>query len=814
MKKRNIVLNGFIIIFFILCFSQCDKNKQKPFNLKKNNILSLITELKSHNVKASPFTNVDNYFPLIKENLSEKLETIHELSSIQQKVWTAITNRTVLYDYESNKPYGMKLLFNDKPIPYLDEPDDNQIKWQLIKITREIDIQKNKHYNKHFQCIIMDEGESFSFETILPSTTVMFEISARRNGHPLELEIYLDESLVAQKALTKEYEKIQVKINTTCSMHKISIKSKVKNRLKTKLVPTPPRLLVQDIYIQSKKDVILFLVPTELQKKFKTGRLHTQYLTNQNEFENKNVFLPLYKMKYDFTLDKSEQKNNPENIKKKIMIEDLSLDVLMAPPLSQFEFKLKVHPKSILEFGIGIFHYNDKKIDQKYATRFKIIAEYNTTKKLIFNKTLPISPGLQREQLNFEKIELTEFANKKINLIFLTEKAQEDPLEENVFSFWFNPIIYQPALNSPKVILISLDTLRADHLSCYGYTRETSPNIDSIIEDSIMFENVYAQSPWTLPSHTSMLFSLNSARHNIYYNDQKIDSSLPSLAYFLQNYGFITYAFTGGGYVSNLFGFAKGFHYYSEPGRGGHEPLSANEAEKLFHYSSEWIKENKDKPFFLFLHTFQIHGPYECPSPWNSLFLDKDAKWKNIALLEYLEANGNNHVFTPEERNNIIALYDGEIRYTDEILIKPLISLLKKLNIYDDTLLVITSDHGEEFYEHNGWLHGRTLYEEQIKVPLIIKFPQSIYRGKIKEKCRLIDIMPTILDVLSVKYKKSVLDGKSLIDLITRKEQKDRTFISDLAHKNVPIPCPALIATNKDHMKLIVEKSSSRIKNV
>jgi len=380
MKKRNIVLNGFIIIFIILSFSQCDKNKQKPFNLEKNNILSLITELKSHNVKASPFINVDNYFPLIKENLSEKFETTHELSSIQQKVWAAITNRTVLYDPESNKLYGLKLFFNGKPIPYLDELDENQIKWQLIKITREIDIQNNEHYEKYFQCLIMDEEESFSFETILPSTTVTLEISARRNLHPLELEIYLDGSLIKQKPLTKKYKKIQVKINTTCGMHKISIKPKVKNRLKKPLAPTPPRLLVQDIHMQSKNDAILFFVPTELQKEFKTGRLHIQYLTDQDEFGNKNVFIPLYKMKHDFTLDKSDQKNNPENIKKKIMIEDLSFDVLMAPPLSQFEFKLKVHSKSILEFGIGTFCYDEKQVGQKYATRFKIIAEDNKTK--------------------------------------------------------------------------------------------------------------------------------------------------------------------------------------------------------------------------------------------------------------------------------------------------------------------------------------------------------------------------------------------------------------------------------------------------
>ncbi|HDT11209.1 MAG TPA: hypothetical protein ENN58_00575, partial [bacterium] len=125
------------------------------------------------------------------------------------------------------------------------------------------------------------------------------------------------------------------------------------------------------------------------------------------------------------------------------------------------------------------------------------------------------------------------------------------------------------------------------------------------------------------------------------------------------------------------------------------------------------------------------------------------------------------------------------------------------------------SDHGEEFYDHGGWLHSRTLYNELIRVPLIIKFPSSKYKGtKVKPKVRLIDIMPTVLELYSIKYPKDSLDGESLLSLISGSETADRSFISDLAYKDIYDPTPALIATNQGNIKVIVEKSSTGIKNI
>jgi arylsulfatase A-like enzyme len=308
-----------------------------------------------------------------------------------------------------------------------------------------------------------------------------------------------------------------------------------------------------------------------------------------------------------------------------------------------------------------------------------------------------------------------------------------------------------------------------------------------------------------------MLYSLNSANHQIYYSTQKIDASLPSIASFLRKNGYITHALTGGGFVSSIFGFAKGFDWYENP-VGGSVP---DEAKQLYLYASSWLSENKDKQFFLFLHTFQIHGPYHPPKPWNEAFLDSSAKWGRIGLSNFLKEHGEDYAFTQEEKDNIVALYDADILYTDEILIKPLLSHLKELGIYDNSLIIVTSDHGEEFYEHNGWLHSNTLYEELLRVPLLIKLPGSEFKGtQVKTKCRSIDIMPTILDLVSVRYDKNAIDGKSLMPLVLGKESMDRIFISDLAFKNVPVPCPALMASNRDNLKFIFEKSKTGIKNI
>jgi len=807
----------FSVFLSLLLLNLCNFSKPKTIKLSSKGTLKLINFLNQDNIVSTPFTNIIEHF----ESVDEKAITIsdmfllRELSTSKQKVWGFTTKRSILGKDESTAPKGMEVFLNDDPINFLGEQKDKSLYWNWIKTSKNIGLEYDKNYNKRFNCLILDEDESFSFETILPDGPVEFEILTRRNWHPMELEVYLDDHLLKKNTVGHNTANYLIKSPPKPGTHTITIKASISKHL-DETRSTKPRLLIYQLRVKAKNDLILFFPSSEKQQKLSNGKIKVRYLSDQDESGNFNPYHNLFRIYYDFNLDEFAQPENPKNIKKKLTLEDLSINALMAPPQSRFEFNVYVPDNCFLEFGTGIFRY--KEIPLSKEVKFKILVDTSDNQKTIFEREITLKPEKLRNQIIHEKIDLSEYASKKINLTFLTEnlkeKEQVSP-DKLALAFWENPLIYHSEPDNLKVILISLDTLRADHLSSYGYHRPTSPNIDEVARDGVLVENTYAQCSWTLPSHMSMLFSLNSASHQVYFNDQKVDSSLPSIASFLHKAGFITYAFTGGGYVSSLYGFSKGFDWYDDPIRGQNTSSNQHEAENLFAYTSEWLKNNKDKSFFLFLHTFQIHGPYDSPSPWNEMYREKNARWGKIGLRVFLDRNGEDYPFSPEEKDNIISLYDGEISYTDATLIKPLVNRLKELNIYDNTLLIITSDHGEEFQEHGGWLHGRTLYNELLRVPLIIKFPNSEYKGaRISPISRVIDILPTILDIAEIEYEKDLFDGKSLLALITKKEKEDRVFISDLAHKNLPVPCPAIIATNRDQLKFIISKSPEGIKDV
>jgi len=816
-KKFYQILYIFPVLLSLFLLNFCNPSKPKFNKLGIKGTLKLIDSLKQENVISTPFSNISEHFDSVDERAISisNMFLFRELSTSKQKVWGFTTKHSILGEDESSSPKGMEVFLNDEPIDFMGEQKNNSLYWNWIKTSKNIELEYDNKYNKRFNCLILDEDESFSFETILPDGPVEFEILTRRNWHPMDLEVHLDDQLLKKNSVGRNTSCFLIKSPPKPGTHTITIKASISKHIE-ETMPTKPRLLINQLRVKTKNDMILFFPSPEKQQELSNGKIRIRYLSDQDESGNLNPYYNLFRICNDFILDEFAQSENPENIKKNLNLEDLSINALMAPPQSRFEFKVYVPNNCFLEFGAGIFRYKENP-DSK-GVKFKVLVDTNGNRKKIFEREITLKPEKLRDQITHEKIDLSEYADKKLNLIFLTENLEEKeqvPPDKLALAFWENPLIYHPEPDNLKVILISLDTLRADHLSSYGYNRNTSPNIDELARDGVLFENTYAQCPWTLPSHMSMLFSLNSASHQVYYNNQKVDSSLPSLASFLQKAGFITYAFTGGGYVSSIYGFSKGFEWYDDPIRGQNTSSNQNEAENLFAYTSDWLKKNKDKSFFLFLHTFQIHGPYDSPSPWNEMYLKKTDPWEKIGLRVFLDRNGEDYSFSPEEKNNIISLYDGEISYTDATLIKPLVNRLKELNIYKNTLLIITSDHGEEFQEHGGWLHGRTLYNELLRVPLLIKFPNSEYKGaRISPVSRVIDILPTILDIAEIKYKKDLFDGKSLLDLITKKEKEDRIFISDLAHKNLPLPCPAIIATNRDYLKFIITKSPEGIKDV
>ncbi|MGB3860825.1 MAG: sulfatase [Candidatus Aminicenantaceae bacterium] len=515
------------------------------------------------------------------------------------------------------------------------------------------------------------------------------------------------------------------------------------------------------------------------------------------EFKEMNPVL--YDIADKYPLMDSGTGKNPLLLKKKMKIGPVDINTLMAPPNSHYKFPVRIPANSILEFTYGI-RRDDELFNRGEGIRnasFTIILETREERKEIFTRSLNVTPE-RSLVFNYKKIDLSEYAQKDVVLYFKTRG------DTKALAGWFNPVIYVPQQKTKNVLLISLDTLRADHVGCYGYPRDTSPNIDQLAEDSAVFLNTFASSPWTLPSHVSLMTALNCINHQVYHNDQKINPSILTLADVLREDDYFNGAITGGAFVKGSFGFNKGFDSY----RVGGNVSSPDSAQKISTASLNWIRKHKDRNFFLFVHTYQIHTPYESPAPYNEYFLADDAEYKRIRQRKFRFYQENRYSpVTNKLRQNIIDLYDAGILYTDEVLIKALVDELKALGIYDNTMIILVSDHGEEFYDHKAWAHSHSVYNEIIKVPLIIKFFDSEHAGvKIKKYARLIDVLPTVLDVLNIEYPDQYLDGETLLNLIISKNTGDeeRIFLSELTTDPIDRMIPRKIAINQGKNKLIM----------
>ena len=505
----------------------------------------------------------------------------------------------------------------------------------------------------------------------------------------------------------------------------------------------------------------------------------------------------------NFPLSDLGSGENPFSVKKKLSVGNLEFNSLAAMPESHFAVPSEIPLGSVLEFGCAL--RNDKeRMGQPRNVVFQIILESETSKKEIFMETLGLPPD-KTFKFVLRRVKLSSQEGQKAVFHFLTTG------DSRAFGFWLHPVIYVASSSRRNIILISLDTLRADHLGCYGYGRPTSPNTDSLARDSAVFLNTFASSPWTLPSHVSIMTALNTINHQVYARENELDSFVHTLAEFLKTKGYFNVAFTGGGYVSGFYGFDRGFDSYRVTAR----PLARDAAEDLYSETSRWLEDNQDKSFFLFLHTYQIHDPYDSPESYNKLFREpSDALTvMDEARLGIYHANR----FRPldeDTRRNLVNLYDGEIRHTDEALIGPLLEKLRALSLYDRTMIILTSDHGEEFFEHKAWLHTHSVYNEVIKVPLLIKYFGSRYAGrKIEDIVRSVDILPTILEEAGIRYPKKNFDGQSLREFLeegrSRRDTKARVFISDLSSHGEGEHIPMKIAMNRGLIKFIVNERYS-----
>jgi len=295
-----------------------------------------------------------------------------------------------------------------------------------------------------------------------------------------------------------------------------------------------------------------------------------------------------------------------------------------------------------------------------------------------------------------------------------------------------------------SVLLITLDTTRADRLGCYGYAKAETPNIDWFASHGVRFANAYAQVPLTFPSHCSILSGTyplyHGARNNGTY---RLHPDIVTLAEVLKEKGYETAAFVSSFTVDSRFGLDQGFDVYDDNFRRGQafKPLNAERrAEEVFEPFQAWLETRSSKPFFCWLHFFDPHLPYDPPSPFKEKFASD--------------------------------LYDGEIAYMD-YYIGQVMEKLKAKGLLSRVLVILAGDHGEGLGEKGENGHGVFLYEESLRVPLIFYAEGRLPASKvIRARVRLIDIMPTILDMLKIPVPKEV-QGRSLLPLIERKSARD-----------------------------------------
>jgi arylsulfatase A-like enzyme len=362
------------------------------------------------------------------------------------------------------------------------------------------------------------------------------------------------------------------------------------------------------------------------------------------------------------------------------------------------------------------------------------------------------------------------------------------------------------AVDRPNILLLTIDALRPDHLSCYGYRGIQTPAIDSLAREGVRFERAVVQAPWTIPSFSSIFSSLYPSVHfagKINFNDKRTTAPLrpgiPWLPSILQRAGYYTQAIINNGLLSDEYNFVRGFddyynlfdQYYELELVGKERSFlwrflqfwkpsapSGNHSFLLTQKSLKWLSR-PPQPFFLWIHYFDPHLPYERRKSYN-LNPAYQGKLRSEEIVRHLEPKDIKvgiYKLTQADKEYLKSVYDEEILLVDEEIGK-LLEKLGQTGLLDNTFIILTSDHGEEFWEHQHYEHGHSLYRELTHTPLILRYPKALPQNMvIPYQVRAIDIAPTILELVGQEGVR--LQGRSLFPLIRGEETGHRPAFSE-----------------------------------
>ena len=350
-----------------------------------------------------------------------------------------------------------------------------------------------------------------------------------------------------------------------------------------------------------------------------------------------------------------------------------------------------------------------------------------------------------------------------------------------------------PAISRPNVVLYLIDTMRADRVGAYGYERPTSPNLDRLAEGGARFERVYAQDSRTLGSVASLLTSLHTPSHGLTDFGDRIGPDVVTLAQVLDASGYATGSFITNGNAGTLTNLDRGFRHFHDEIKSFRDrnALRTLPERALF----DWLDGLGDGPFFAYVHTAEPHRPYIPPPPYDLMF---DPQYTGPITGFFKGKDGYRHARASEDVAHVGALYDGEIRFADEAASR-LLHGLEERGLLERTVVIFTSDHGEELHDRGGWNHGHTLYEELIHVPLLASGPGIPAGVRIDVPVQLIDVAPTILELAGVSPPAS-FEGESFLGLL---RGRDDEHFRKRANFSMSTQKPHKVAVIEDRWKAI-----------
>ena len=407
-------------------------------------------------------------------------------------------------------------------------------------------------------------------------------------------------------------------------------------------------------------------------------------------------------------------------------IHNVVRDAVPASPPSRYRFVVDVprQGRLLVAAGIPARHHDGSAVEFVVHVR-----DRGRDQTLVSQLVDPVNRVEHRQWVPLEA-DLARYGGRRVELVLETRGFDKEHVPGR--AFWGTPTItVADRTPRPLVVVYLVDTLRADHLPLYGYARDTGPELSRFAKDAVVFDQAIASSSWTKPSVASLLTSLPPRDHGCLQFYTPLDPALVTLAERMRDHGYAT-----GGVVANSLVMARdmhfdqGFSYFA----AAPPPERAGEA---VDDALEFLDARRGQPVFLYVHTMDSHSPYLPPPPF-------DRKYEPHPEPGRAAAEPSDYR-VPLDRDRIVAQYDGTVAYGDQEFGRFLRGLRER-GLYDSALVVFVADHGEEFLDHRGWVHGHTLFDELVRVPLVVKYPGGRHAGRrVAGQVQLVDVLPTIL---------------------------------------------------------------------